>query len=275
LLRTRVLTALVAIPLALLAVYSGGWPFALVVAALAFLSALELKRLAEAGGLTWVCPAGLVGAPLVVLAAMPALSGSAEVAILTVLASLIWALFRQDSAAQAAQGAISAIFTVIYVGALPAYFVRLREFPQGESPWLPGVPAGIVWTLFALVVTWCCDSAAYFGGRAFGRRPFFKAISPKKTAEGAVAGLVGAALVGVLAAPLLGLHWAAGLSLGTVCGVACEAGDLAESLLKRAAGAKDSGTLFPGHGGVLDRIDSLLFVVVIAWFGSQLARTLG
>jgi phosphatidate cytidylyltransferase len=104
-------------------------------------------------------------------------------------------------------------------------------------------------------------------GRIVGRRPLIPRVSPNKTVEGAVGGLVGAALTGALAVRLFGLDLpvGVGLSLGAVIGVVGQLGDLAESLLKRQAGVKDSGNLIPGHGGMLDRIDALLFSFALGW----------
>ena len=273
-LRTRVLTSVVAIPVVLSAVYVGGWVLSTVVAALALLAALELRRLALAAGAHWVCPVGVAAAPVAVILAMLGPVTPGLVIVVTTLVTLGWALARQAPPRESALGAASTIAISVYAGALPALFVLLRATPGTGAP-SGGIDAGLAWTLYALAVTWVCDALAYFGGRAIGRRPFFAHVSPRKTAEGAAIGLAGAIGVGVLAAPYLGLSWPIGLTLGALCGVAAEAGDLAESLLKRAAEVKDSGTLFPGHGGVLDRVDSLLFVAVVTWISAQVSGAVG
>lgn len=136
-------------------------------------------------------------------------------------------------------------------------------------------PYGPRWTLFALAVCWAADSGAYFAGSKFGKRKLAPAISPGKTWEGVYGGLATSVLLAVLALPLLGLSWSAlpALALLTVLTAAISVvGDLFESLMKRHSGMKDSGALFPGHGGLMDRLDSLLaalpvFVVGKAWLG--------
>jgi len=122
------------------------------------------------------------------------------------------------------------------------------------------------WILALVLVVWAFDTAAYFTGRRFGRRPFMAHISPSKTQEGVVGGLLAAAVIGAIFVAALGRPWPAGLVMGLVVGAAAQAGDLAESMLKRAAGAKESGTLIPGHGGILDRVDSFLFAAPVAYF---------
>ena len=134
-------------------------------------------------------------------------------------------------------------------------------------------PLGPRWTLFAVALVWAADSGAYFIGSKFGRRKLAPAISPGKSWEGVWGGLATSALLAVLALPLLGLGWSSlpALVLLTVVTAAISvAGDLFESLMKRHSGVKDSGDLFPGHGGLMDRLDSLLaalpvFVVGKAW----------
>jgi phosphatidate cytidylyltransferase len=143
------------------------------------------------------------------------------------------------------------IFGVVYVGGAMTYLVRLRGLPSGEDL-----------ILFLLVVTWAADTGGYYVGKRFGRHPLAPRISPKKTFEGLIGGVV-LAIVAVYAArfwqPFSALTVIDSILLGTILTVVGLAGDLAESAVKRAAGVKDSGGLLPGHGGMLDRVDSLLF----------------
>ena len=127
---------------------------------------------------------------------------------------------------------------------------------------------GLGWFLLALVTSWLTDTAAYLSGRTFGKRLMTPVLSPKKTWEGFAGGVVGGILAAVIA------NWCFGVGMrlivagvaGVVIALAATAGDLAESLLKRQTGVKDSGTLIPGHGGVLDRIDSQLFVFIAVYY---------
>jgi len=136
-------------------------------------------------------------------------------------------------------------------------------------------PLGPRWALFALVLVWAADSGAYFAGSRFGKRKLAPAISPGKTWEGVYGGLATSVLLAVLVLPLLGLSWSAlpALALLTLVTAAISVvGDLFESLMKRHSGVKDSGALFPGHGGLMDRLDSLVaalpvFAVGKAWLG--------
>jgi phosphatidate cytidylyltransferase len=123
-----------------------------------------------------------------------------------------------------------------------------------------------------ILITWLSDSGAYLLGRAFGKTPLIPVVSPKKTVEGLIGGLVAAALTGAVTVSVFGLdvHWALGLAVGIAIGIVGVIGDLAESVLKREAGVKDSGNLIPGHGGMLDRLDALLFTFVAGWYVAML-----
>jgi phosphatidate cytidylyltransferase len=145
------------------------------------------------------------------------------------------------------------VATALYIGGLMQFFAPLRDRPDGAY-----------WVIAAVGLNFACDSAAFFAGRAFGRTPLAPVISPKKSLEGAVAGLVVTTLVGGV------FGFATGRSpfllggLGLSVAAAAIVGDLAESMLKRQTGVKDSGGLVPGHGGLLDRMDSLLFCGPVA-----------
>ncbi len=157
------------------------------------------------------------------------------------------------------------LFGIMYVGWLGAHLVMLRELPslQGADPVL-----GAHMVFYAALVTWATDTGAYLAGVAFGRHKLLPRVSPNKTVEGAVGGLVGAAFVGWLCAKGFAVFLTplAGGLLGLVAGLLAQLGDLVESLLKRDAGTKDTAELIPGHGGVLDRFDSLLFTVPAIYY---------
>jgi phosphatidate cytidylyltransferase len=159
-----------------------------------------------------------------------------------------------------------------YIG-LPVYAaVMLRAMPGTvEASWLvelserlslrwESAPRGLAWTLTVILIIWIGDSAAYLIGQAVGRRKLAPSLSPQKTIEGAFAGFIASVIVGGLAFQGFGLGlWWLGAAFGGAVGLAGQLGDLSESLFKRHAGVKDSGALIPGHGGMLDRIDALLF----------------
>ena len=143
-----------------------------------------------------------------------------------------------------------------YVGGMLSHFVLLRDLGQG-----------LAWTAAAVLTTWAGDTAAYLVGKSVGRRPFFPKMSPRKTLEGAIGGVVTGTLTGMaIGVYALGLAWLPAIALGLLTSLAATFGDLAESPIKRQAGAKDSGSLIPGHGGALDRVDSLLFAAVVVYY---------
>lgn len=186
-----------------------------------------------------------------------AFSLGADAALLltvVVLTSLIVLLVR-PSAERALVGWAMSLGLALWIGALMQFFLPLRRLPTD----FPGF-----WVIGLLGLSWVCDSSAFFVGRAIGRTPLAPKISPKKTVEGALAALVAPALV----APLLGLTQGLPPLLMAGYGLAIAAatilGDLVESMIKRRTGVKDSGVLIPGHGGLLDRMDSLLFCAPVA-----------
>jgi phosphatidate cytidylyltransferase len=267
--------AAVAIPLALLLVWYGGLPLAALLAVASALGTAELFGLAERQG---VRPARMLGAvsaaaiaPLAYLAltdpALRAAVGRAGLLIagLWLVGLLTWVLTVRTPTDRPLEAAAVTLLGVAYTGALPAFVLAIRHGQLPLRSW-----AGAWLVFFPLVVTWVCDTAAMFGGRSFGGPKLAPTVSPGKTRSGTVAGVVGALLVAPLFALLvfprvgitLGLLPA--LAIAGVLSVVGQVGDLAESLFKREAGVKDSSQLIPGHGGVLDRLDSLYFVVPVA-----------
>ncbi len=145
----------------------------------------------------------------------------------------------------------------IYVPLLLGHLVLLRQLPDGRG-----------WVFLVLFAVMACDTLAYFVGVSFGKHKLYPAVSPKKSIEGSLGGLVGSCLGVWLAAALFLPAFGAEhvILVGLLLGVAGQIGDLFESLLKRACGVKDSGGIFPGHGGILDRLDSLLFAFPLAYY---------
>jgi phosphatidate cytidylyltransferase len=173
----------------------------------------------------------------------------------------------------------------LYLGLPMASAAALRNVPgTSDSDWLNDLantlslgweahPVGLGWTLTLIIITWFGDTAAYLVGRSLGRRPLMLKVSPKKTIAGSIGGLVGSAVGGALGVWAFGLATPAlGAALiGVLLGIFGQIGDLAESLLKRQAGVKDSGQLIRGHGGMLDRVDSMLVILTLGWLIVELA----
>ena len=268
-LRDRARSAAILLPPLLVALWLGGWAIVLVVGVAVVLAGHEAFRLLTQAGHASLPMLGIVLAVVVALGdsvkELPGGSGLLLAAIGMVLVG-VGALTRLDPREGLAIFATTT-FGALYVGLL-GFVARLTAAgaPVDGNAILGFLGANRGWILALVLVVWAFDTAAYFTGRRFGRHPFMAHISPSKTQEGVVGGLVAAAIVGALLVAGFGRPWPAGLLLGLLVGAAAQAGDLAESMLKRAAGAKESGTLIPGHGGVLDRVDSFLFAAPVAYF---------
>jgi phosphatidate cytidylyltransferase len=249
----RVLTALVLIPLVLgLVVWAPRWLFSAVVALVAVATLREYLALAAQSGLgplTWFSYAAT--AVLVFWAPL------AESPALLVLLALALAARPARSLEKALPGAAASLLGVLYIGLPLAMLSDLRRLFDGPR-----------WVIYVLALTWVSDTAAYFGGRAFGRHKLAPRISPGKSWEGAVASLAASLAFGMAylawMRPEMGLAWSG--SISAAVNVAGQVGDVAESAIKRGAGVKDSGSILPGHGGLLDRIDALLFAVPALWY---------
>jgi phosphatidate cytidylyltransferase len=240
----------------LLAVYLGGVAFLGVVFAMAMLAGREYQRMIAHAGYQslYTLQLGLI-AFLVLGAACLTPDVVLGVLVLILVSSLAWQLTRTNKSEQPFADWALTLAGGLYVGWLSAHFVVLR-----------GLPSGMGWMILALAATWSCDSSAYLVGRVWGRRSFFPDVSPHKTWEGALAGWAGGTVVVLVCGLVMGLPVPQALALGGAASLAAICGDLVESMIKRQMGVKDSGALVPGHGGILDRVDSLLFVVVVVYY---------
>jgi phosphatidate cytidylyltransferase len=273
-LRQRVLSAVVLVPLVVGVVWWNVWSVVAVLAAAAVLAAFELYGAFAHGGYH---PQARVGVALavapVLAAALQSLVGVPlilPVVTLAIMVSLVAALRRHSHERALADWALT-VAGALYAGVLLAHLVLLREIDTPLRPALVsnlGLAPGAAWIFFVLFVTWWQDVLAYFVGKYLGRTRMAPGLSPKKTWEGAVGGLLGAVLGGVLAVALFGLPMSllAAALLGAVGGVVGPLGDLSESFIKRQVGVKDAGHLIPGHGGILDRVDSLLFTAPVLYY---------
>ena len=268
-LRDRARSAAILVPPLLIALWLGGVWIALVVAIAVVLAGREAFKLLTQAGHASLPVLGVVLAVIVALGdsvkQLPGGSGLLLAGLGVVLVG-IGALTRLDPREGVAVFATTT-FGALYVGLL-GFVARLGSTGSPIDPASPlgGLGADRAWILALVLVVWAFDTFAYFAGRRFGRHPFMAHISPSKTMEGVAGGAVAAGLVGALLVSLLGHSWLAGLGFGLLVGAAAQAGDLVESMLKRAAGVKESGTLIPGHGGLLDRVDSFLFAAPVAFF---------
>jgi phosphatidate cytidylyltransferase len=257
----RVLSGIVLIPFLLGVAYLGHPAYGLLICAATAFAAWEMRGMLRRAGYASVDVLLLGLATLLPLDAWlrPASQGeggadTALIVVVVVLVSLSWMLLRQSPDHALVDWALS-LSLALYLGGLMQFYMPLRGMPTA----VPGF-----WVIGLLLLSWACDSSAYFVGRAVGRKRLAPSISPNKSVEGAVAGLIGACVAGVLLGLLSGRSPLVAGGYGLAMGVATIVGDLVESFVKRQMGAKDSGVLIPGHGGLLDRMDSLLFCAPVA-----------
>ena len=278
----RVATAVIGVPAILAVIWAGGAWFSVVLGILLFIATLEFyaavappanATLAE-NPLAAVSPVplprllnqrplGLIGAAFTALLVAAAHHGGdwwAGALALAAVVPLLW-LILSGNGERALPEWLPSVGGVLYIGWLGSHLVLLRHLDNGQD-----------WVYLAVFATFANDTSAYFVGRAIGRTKLVPRISPGKTVEGSLGGILFGALGLVVLNYALGLRvdvWPL-IPLAVLVPVAAQLGDLAESLVKRGAGVKDAGVLVPGHGGVLDRLDSVLFVVPVvyyyAWF---------
>jgi phosphatidate cytidylyltransferase len=268
----RWLTALILMPVVLVFVWFGGWAAFVATALVVVVCTVELHNMLLHAGYRPLIWFSLGLSFLFLIAAMfpqhrlllleVALSGA-------LLIPFPWLFFRKKLDGAMIDWALTLAIS-IYVGWSMSFFLLLRgdqpgTFSSAGNPWID-FPRGGWWLVVILLGVWGFDSAAFFTGRYLGRHKLAPHISPGKTWEGVVGGLVLSVMAALLFAVVpLGLPWYYAVLLGFLIGVAAMLGDLAESLIKRQTRVKDSGQIVPGHGGMLDRMDSLLFAVVVVY----------
>jgi phosphatidate cytidylyltransferase len=282
--------ALVGVPIVVVVLYVGSWALAVTVAVVAVIATDEFYRLARSKGALPVAWLGMPAAGALVLLAGIAPRGEAFAASALVLLGAITLLalvavtFLRPPGSAPLWSASTTVFGAIYGGLALAVVPLLHALPflngwagPAASPW-----AGVAMVALPLTATWVGDATAFFAGSAWGKRRLAPAISPKKSWEGAVAGVLGAGAGAAIwyvivqdVLPEAPLSVALAVLVGSALGVAAIVGDLVESMLKRDAGVKDSGTLLPGHGGVLDRIDAIIFSLPVSYLLLRILEVIG
>jgi phosphatidate cytidylyltransferase len=263
--QVRILTGLVGIPFFLGVLYYGGWPLFALVAGMGLIGFYEYRRMWQKKGVyvTWL--GALAVLAIMLWARMVPENALILGAILTgsTLLVLAWVLLRFTE--RTVVDGLITLGGVFYVGWLLSHLLLLRYLEQGT-----GWDLGLKWLTFAFLTIWLADSMAYFVGKAIGKRKLAPEISPGKSVEGAVGGGLFTVVAAWFFAPVVGVAaWQAAL-IAVGAFLLSVLGDLVESALKRHCGVKDSGTLLPGHGGVLDRFDSSLFVLPYIYYAAKL-----
>lgn len=275
---SRLWSGLAAGGFGLVAVVLGGWWFTLAVCVIVHLGLLEFFRLAQFKGIRPAAKTTLVLCQVLLIATQAASGGGAmandlAAAVLPMSGAAIsgWLLLKPVSGR--ITDIAASIFGLFYLGFLPSHWLKLRDLVDGAlAPRLVGVPwpfsPGMAITLLAILLIVSTDIGSYVIGRRLGRHPL-SPISPGKTVEGALGGLTCSLMVGAIGGLVLGWPWGGwplGAVLGAVVAVFALVGDLTESMMKRDAGVKDSGDAIPGHGGILDRVDSYLFTPAVVFY---------
>ncbi|MCS6803709.1 MAG: phosphatidate cytidylyltransferase [Blastocatellia bacterium] len=262
--KQRLLTAFIVIPLLVYIIWWGpAWAFNLIVLLAVLIGVREFQLMAEKVGYQgprWVAWLGSAGVVIGVWLDRPGLTEASLAATMAV--GMIAHIAYRHSIETALVSTSATIAGVVYVAVLASYLIRVRMIDNGVT----ALSAQLL--LFFLLVNWAADTSAMLIGKRFGRRPLLPVISPKKTVEGGLGGLlgslVGAGLAHLLFFPQMPLRHA--LLLALVMGAVGQVGDWCESLLKRSAKIKDAASILPGHGGMLDRLDSLLFNAPILYY---------
>ncbi len=261
----RLWVTVILLPIGMAAILAGGWYLTALVAIFMCLAAWEYTNLFRIGGLQPATALVVIGTLLLLIGRNLTGFGSAAWMIsLIILAAMTYHLVAYERGRdQAGTDLAVTLAGIFYIGWFGAYFISIRNLPEGK--W---------WILVVLPAVWFADGGAYFIGKRFGKHLLSPRLSPKKTWEGYIGGII----VGVIFTALFSAVWRVGAGpasaitawrgalVGLVMGIFPTLGDLGESMIKRQAGVKDSGTLLPGHGGAFDRIDSWLWAVVLGYY---------
>jgi phosphatidate cytidylyltransferase len=285
--RQRALSSVGVVIVGVVPALFGVWGVAVAFALLAVIGLTELRAMFRQIQYAILLPVCVVVTLLTIIAVAAGWPGwiYAALASTTLIAPVVALIFRPSLDGTLASW-LATLFATLYIAVPLGHIVAVRHIAgitSGAGGWLTHLEKnlgfretslGLAWFLLALVTTWLTDTFAYLVGRAFGKHLMTPVVSPKKTWEGFAGGIVGAILTAVI------VNWCFGVGMqpivaalvGVLIAVAATMGDLAESLLKRQTGVKDSGVLIPGHGGILDRIDSLMFAFIVVYY---VARAVG
>ncbi|AGA70008.1 CDP-diglyceride synthetase [Desulfitobacterium dichloroeliminans LMG P-21439] len=251
----RTLSALVLVPILLGLTYLGGLYIALLVTIISLLALKETLAIGQRMGYkAWYISTGVFSIVWLLLI----FQGGTQWLLPLLLAWLLFAMgkiaiyYPNVNLGEAAYNCFSPLYTVALLSHL--YLIR-------------GLTEGMAWALFTFIMVWATDTFAYLIGRAMGKHLLAPQVSPKKTIEGSLGGLFFCILTGIIGWKIIGgAPWSAYLVVSIIVGISAQIGDLFESALKRSVSIKDSGNLIPGHGGILDRFDSLIFVIPIMYY---------
>ena len=280
----RLMTASVLVPGVIWGIVAGGVPYLAIIVGIVLLGVREFYLLIESKGADPLVGAGLVAGAALPVVAFFGNEYHATILMTAVLLGVMVAQLRKAQIGEALASISGTFFGVFYVGWLLSHAIVLRDFHDVvRSKWgghaVVGMDpdVGIFLMLYCLTCVVWSDTGAYFAGRAYGRRKLAPTISPKKTVEGAIGGILAGAVGGVATKAVfdlffpqlsagLGFSWWVAGALGLLVAVVATIGDLVESLLKRDAAQKDAGDLLPGMGGILDRIDSSLLGIPVMYY---------
>ncbi len=258
----RVISALIGIPLALYIFYVGGIPFLIAVIALNLIGQLEMSRILEnSSGI--VCKPIVLSSGILLCLAAYFFSHIHIFGAFLIMVNILFVMFIVRFPKYSLNDLGLNLLAIIYPGLLFVSLILLRNISD----------FGFIYVLLAFLLTWSSDTFAYFAGRAFGNKKLAPKLSPAKTVAGSIGGIIGTVLVAIAFNYyyyLMPMHWI--ILLGLMGSILSQLGDLFESGIKRLGNIKDSGNLIPGHGGVLDRFDSILILAPALYFFMYLLK---